>query len=199
MMTSVIFTTFGWPPGHLVTCFARGPSTSSMWICTVHLWVRLSDLLSTSTFSLQGSASKLWHQVSSWALQLWATLWGWCAMPHWLGSGTSLWLFQSRNSGRQSGDIFEGCGITPSGLGQQIGNMRMRAPDNSGSSFYNYKGYFSFVLVAACDARYKFRYVSVGLGLGSLPLLVAVTVIVESSRGYLDPGSFAWDCDNHST
>lgn len=39
-------------------------------------------------------------------------------------------------------------------------HVRVRAPTNSGSSFYNYKGFFSFILMAACDARYKFRYFS---------------------------------------
>ncbi|XP_054599309.2 putative nuclease HARBI1 [Nothobranchius furzeri] len=32
-------------------------------------------------------------------------------------------------------------------------HIRVRAPANSGSSFHNYKGYFSFILMAVCDAR----------------------------------------------
>lgn len=41
-------------------------------------------------------------------------------------------------------------------------HVRVRAPANSGSSFFNYKGFFSFILMAACDAKYKFRYIDIG-------------------------------------
>lgn len=35
-------------------------------------------------------------------------------------------------------------------------HMRIQAPPNSGSAFYNYKQFFSMVLLAICDAGYKF-------------------------------------------
>nr|XP_054591353.1 uncharacterized protein LOC129155158 [Nothobranchius furzeri] len=41
-------------------------------------------------------------------------------------------------------------------------HIRVRAPANSGSSFHNYKGYFSFILMAVCDARYRFTLVDIG-------------------------------------
>lgn len=40
--------------------------------------------------------------------------------------------------------------------------MRIRKPKMSGSLFYNYKNFFSIVLLAVVDANYKFIYVDVG-------------------------------------
>nr|XP_022908546.1 uncharacterized protein LOC111419893 [Onthophagus taurus] len=41
-------------------------------------------------------------------------------------------------------------------------HVRVMAPDNSGSLFFNYKNYFSIVLLALVDANYKFLYVDIG-------------------------------------
>ena len=41
-------------------------------------------------------------------------------------------------------------------------HIQIQAPPKSASLFYNYKGYFSLVLMALVDADYKFTYVDIG-------------------------------------
>lgn len=41
-------------------------------------------------------------------------------------------------------------------------HIRIIKPDNSASTYYNYKDYFSFVLMAVVDADYCFVFVDIG-------------------------------------
>jgi len=39
----------------------------------------------------------------------------------------------------------------------------LQCPENTGSSFFNYKGTFSIILLAVVDANYLFKYAHVGV------------------------------------
>ena len=41
-------------------------------------------------------------------------------------------------------------------------HINLKCPPNSGSYYFNYKGYFSIILLTLVDANYMFRYVDIG-------------------------------------
>jgi hypothetical protein len=59
-------------------------------------------------------------------------------------------------------EVAKGCNDKwnfPHCLGAIDGNhVALQCPANTGSSFFNYKGAFSFILLAVVDANYLFKY-----------------------------------------
>ena len=73
-----------------------------------------------------------------------------CALLHQQKNGKILLVTSKRH------------GIYPMLWAQLMANIRIHCPKQSGTFFYNYKGLFSFVLLAICDARYYFILFDVG-------------------------------------
>jgi hypothetical protein len=50
----------------------------------------------------------------------------------------------------------------PTALAQSMGNTLVIRPADSSSLYYNYKHYYSIVLLAVCDANCTFTYIDMG-------------------------------------
>lgn len=64
---------------------------------------------------------------------------------------------------RQIAELFKERWQLPNCIGAADGkHIRILHPKNTGSQFYNYKGFYSIVLMAVVDADYKFTFCDVG-------------------------------------
>ena len=52
--------------------------------------------------------------------------------------------------------------MSPTLFGHQMESITMKKPKKSGSEYYNHKGFFSLVLVALVNAKYRFFWVDIG-------------------------------------
>jgi len=67
-----------------------------------------------------------------------------------------------QSSWKKVSDVFFDKWQFPNCLGAIDGvHIRIKAPPRSGSEFFNYKGFFSIVLLGVCDAEYKFTWVDI--------------------------------------
>lgn len=76
---------------------------------------------------------------------------------------TCLSLPATANDWMKTADGFEKHANFPHCIGSIDGkHIRLIQPADSGSMYYNYKHFFSLLLMAACDANYNFIYIDVG-------------------------------------
>ncbi|KAH9368501.1 hypothetical protein HPB48_020784 [Haemaphysalis longicornis] len=71
--------------------------------------------------------------------------------------------FPSLNNVRDHVRQFEACTGFPQGLGAMDGcHIKVSPPKENAQDYYNYKGWYSIILLAVVDQNYKFLYTNVG-------------------------------------
>lgn len=69
----------------------------------------------------------------------------------------------SESEWQQVADRYETVWNVPNTIGSLDGkHIKIIAPSKAGSAYYNYKHFHSIVLLAMCDADYRFTYIDVG-------------------------------------
>nr|CAH7751225.1 unnamed protein product [Callosobruchus chinensis] len=74
-----------------------------------------------------------------------------------------IYLSTTSDAWKNIAEEFLGRRNSPHTIGAIDGkNVHIQCPINTGSAYYNYKGYSSIVFLACCDADYKFTWVDIG-------------------------------------
>lgn len=72
-------------------------------------------------------------------------------------------VLNNQNEWKKIAEEFQGLCQFPHVIGAIDGkHIRIQAPTKSETLYHNYKGFFSLLLLAVCDAKYNFTFVDVG-------------------------------------
>jgi hypothetical protein len=113
-------------------------------------------------FVMQVSGNRVFHDRSALSVQVWH-------FNDQQNGGGSVWrsVFLEAPTEEEWLDIaagFKRDANFPHCVGAIDGkHIRIIKPSNTGSFYYNYKNYFSLVLLAVCDSNYMFRAVDIGV------------------------------------
>ena len=116
------------------------------------LYLVTGDSMQTISFSYRAGHSTVCGIIDSVCDALWDVL-----------SPEYLRRLPSQEEWKKVSEGFENVWNLPHCMGAIDGkHIVIQAPTNSGSTFYNYKGTFSIVLLAVCDANYCFILLDIG-------------------------------------
>lgn len=81
----------------------------------------------------------------------------------WLALQPTVLKFPTKEEWKGIADEFMSDWQFPHCLGAIDGrHMRIQAPPLTGSMYHNYKNFFSMILLATCDSKYRFTYIDIG-------------------------------------
>ena len=133
------------------TRFRKAIQSAERLCLTLHYLVYGSSQQSLS-FSFRIAKSTICSIIS----ETWKAIWD-CLIEQYVR------LPRTSDDWTRIGQDFENIWNLPHCIGAIAGKqVSIKSPLNSGLLYHNYKGFFSMILMAICDARYKFTLVDIG-------------------------------------